>query len=63
MKEDREFLVSFEKGEPKWSKCCAGDLSEYPSVKWKLQNILTLKGTNPEKFKAGVEKLYEYLFN
>jgi len=61
-KEDREFLVSFEKGEPEWSKCCAGNLSEYPSVKWKLQNILTLKETNPEKFKAEVEKLYEHLF-
>lgn len=59
-KEDREFFVSFEKGEPEWSKCCAGDLSEYPSVKWKLQNILILKETNPEKFKAGMEKLKEY---
>lgn len=32
---DREFLLSFENGEPDWEKCCAGDLSRYPSVKWK----------------------------
>ncbi len=61
-KEDKEFLVSFEQGEPEWSKCCAGDLSDFPSVKWKLQNILKLKKTNPEKYKVGVEKLREYLF-
>ena len=61
-KEDKEFLISFEQGEPEWSKCCAGNLSEFPSVKWKLQNILKLKKTNPEKYKAGVEKLGEYLF-
>ena len=30
---DREFLLSFENGEPDWEKCCAGDLSRYPSVK------------------------------
>lgn len=61
-KEDKEFFVSFERGEPEWGKCCAGDLSKFPSVKWKLQNILKLKKTNPDKYKAGVEKLREYLF-
>ena len=59
--EDKEFLISFEQGKPEWGTCCAGDLSEYPSVKWKLQNILKLKETNPEKYNAGVEKLREYL--
>lgn len=61
-KEDREFLISFEQGEPEWDKCCAGDLSEYLSVKWKIQNILKLKATNPEKHNAGVAKLSEFLF-
>jgi hypothetical protein len=60
--DDKAFLLSFEQGEPEWDKCSAGDLSEYPSVKWKLQNILKLKGTNSEKFNAGVEKLREFLF-
>ena len=61
-KEDKEFLISFEQGVPEWDKCCAGDLSEYPSVKWKLQNILKLKATNPEKYNDGVEKLNGHLF-
>ncbi|MDP3442022.1 MAG: nucleotidyl transferase AbiEii/AbiGii toxin family protein, partial [Ignavibacteria bacterium] len=39
---DREFLISFERGSPEWDKCCAGDLSSYPSIQWKLKNILTL---------------------
>ncbi|MDH6303658.1 putative nucleotidyltransferase component of viral defense system [Parabacteroides sp. PF5-5] len=62
-KEDKEFLLSFEKGEPEWDKCSAGDLSKYPSVKWKLQNIRKLKENNPEKFDAGIEKLREFIFN
>ena len=58
---DREFLLSFESGEPDWSKCCAGDLSAYPSVKWKLQNIAKLKTNNPHKFELGLAKLKECL--
>lgn len=59
-KQDKEFLVSFENGEPDWDKCCAGDLSSYPSVKWKLQNIAKLKKNNSEKHQQGVEKLQEF---
>ena len=61
--EDKEFLISFEEGGPEWNKCCAGDLSEYPSIKWKLQNILQLKKTNSGKHSTGVEKLREHLFS
>ena len=57
---DKEFLISFEQGTPEWSKFALGDVSNYPSVKWKLQNILILKETNPEKYKSGVEKLSSY---
>lgn len=59
---DREFFLSFEQGEPDWSKCCAGDLGNYPSVKWKLQNIERLKKTNPKKFIQGIGKLHDFLF-
>jgi len=61
-KTDKEFLFSFESGIPNWDKCCAGDLSSYPSIKWKLKNIQTLKETNPSKFNNGVEKLRIFLF-
>lgn len=58
---DREFLLSFENGAPDWDKCCAGDLSGYPAIQWKLKNILTLKKTNPSKFDEGNEKLRRFL--
>lgn len=60
---DREFLFTYESGVPDWEKCCAGDLSGYPSIQWKLKNILTLKETNPSKFSEGVEKLRRFLFD
>jgi predicted nucleotidyltransferase component of viral defense system len=56
-KEDRNFLISFEKGLPDWSLCCAGNLSKYSSVQWKLKNIERLKASNPKKFEAGIKKL------
>ena len=59
---DREFLISFESGSPEWEKCCAGDLSGFPSIQWKLKNIQTLKNTNLSKFNKGIEKLRQYLF-
>ena len=58
---DKDFIISFENGEPKWEICCAGDLSIYPSVQWKLENIRKLKTTNPNKFKAGLSKLEKHL--
>lgn len=57
---DREFLLSFEEGIPDWSKCCAGNLGIYPSVKWKIRNIVKLKKTNPDKHKQGTEKLRQF---
>ena len=60
---DKEFLLSFEQGEPDWNKCCAGDLSQYPSVQWKLLNIGKLKESNPVKFEHGVNKLIRNLMD
>ena len=60
---DKEFLLSFEQGEPDWNKCCAGDLSQYPSGQWKLLNIGKLKESNPVKFEQGVNKLRRYLMD
>jgi len=59
---DREFLLSFETGNPDWEKCCAGDLSSFPAIQWKLKNIQTLKEKNPSKFNEGIEKLRKFLF-
>jgi hypothetical protein len=58
---DKEFILSVEMGAPDWNKCCAGDLSKYPSVQWKLMNIDRLKVSNTAKFKRGIDKLKEFL--
>lgn len=47
-KEDKYFLLSFKNGAPVWDKY---DFSSLPSIQWKLQNINTLKETNPAKHK------------
>ncbi len=60
---DKEFLISFEEGNPQWEKCCAGDLSLYPSVQWKLWNIECLKQQSPSKHRKGVDKLKNYLLS
>ena len=57
---DKDFIISFEEGTPDWGKCCAGDLSSYPSIKWKLQNIIKLKKVNPQKHKQGIERLLQH---
>lgn len=57
---DNDFILSFENGTPDWGKCSAGDLSNYPSVKWKLQNINKLKEINPQKHQQGIELLKQF---
>ena len=54
---DKDFLLSFEVGNPIWNLCCAGDLSAYPSIRWKQQNIIKLKEINPQKHLDGINKL------
>lgn len=56
---DKDFLLSFEVGNPIWNLCCAGDLSAYPSIRWKQQNIIKLKEINPQKHLDGIKKLRE----
>lgn len=60
---DKKFLLSFEKGCPNWNLCCAGDLSIYPSVQWKLLNIRKLKEHNIQKYEQGINKLNNFLFS
>jgi len=60
--EDKAFLLSFESAEPDWDNFEFGYFRDYPSVKWKLQNLGKLKSTNPDKLTAEVQKL-KSLFN
>ena len=45
--EDKDFLLSFAKGEPDWTIV---DYSKYPAIRWKLLNINKLKESNPLKY-------------
>lgn len=55
--EDKDFIISFEEGPPQWELCCAGDLSRYLSVQWKLLNIEKPKKQSQKKFQEGIDKL------
>jgi hypothetical protein len=50
---DKNFLLSFLKGEPKWTENY--NFSQYPPVRWKLMNLEKLKTLNLEKFNSQVE--------
>lgn len=55
--QDKAFLLSFESAEPKWGQFDFAYFQNYPSIKWKLQNLLKLKAQNPAKLKEEVDKL------
>ena len=51
---DKSFLLSFNRLEPDWS---IYDFQEYPSVKWKIQNLTKLHRSNLEKYQQQFEAL------
>lgn len=54
---DKEFLVDFEELSVDWNKSRYSYFREYPSVKWKIQNLQKLKAMNHEKMMAEANKL------
>ena len=57
---DRAFLLSVNRLEPDWS---IHEYQEFPSVKWKLQNIETFKKDNPEAYRQQLSNLEGILAN
>jgi hypothetical protein len=53
---DKKFILSFKQGNPDWS-LFVKDISQYPSIKWKLANIANLINNNPEKHQEMFKKL------
>jgi hypothetical protein len=53
---DKEFILSFKCGKPSWS-LFVKDISQYPSIKWKLENITNLINKNPAKHQEIYYKL------
>ena len=57
--EDKEFLLTFSKGEPDWTKV---NYSKFPAIRWKLLNIRKLKDNNPSKYAEQVDAVRQILF-
>ena len=55
--DDRQFLIGFEELAVDWENTPYSSFKEYPSVKWKMQNLQKLKASNPKKLKAEANKL------
>lgn len=54
---DRQFLIGFEELTVDWDNCPYLSFKEYPSVRWKIQNLQKLKSSNPKKLESEVQKL------
>ena len=55
--EDKRFLIAFEELSVDWENTMYSLFREYPSVRWKIQNLQRLKSSNPKKLKAEAETL------
>ncbi|MEX1014882.1 MAG: nucleotidyl transferase AbiEii/AbiGii toxin family protein [Candidatus Paceibacterota bacterium] len=58
--EQKEFLISFKRGEPKWDLVPLPHLNELPGVLWKLLNI---KRMSNQKHHKALQKLEDVLSN
>ena len=54
---DKQFLLSFESGEPMWDGYEFEYFKNYPSIQWKLLNLTKLKRSNPAKLQSEVDNL------
>lgn len=55
---DKTFLISFKSGDPQWELLGIDGVSEFPAVKWKLQNIRKMA---PQKRDEALGKLEKVL--
>jgi predicted nucleotidyltransferase component of viral defense system len=55
----KNMILSLVKCEPEW---LYGDWSHFPGIKWKIDNLKTLKMENPMKYKLQIEKLERLFF-
>lgn len=55
--DDKRFLIGFEELAVDWESTPYSSFREYPSVRWKMQNLQNLKTSNPKKLKTEADKL------
>ena len=56
-KNDKEFLISFVKGQPKWDLFPHKRLKDLPAIQWKLLNIGKLIKNDPKKNRSYIDLL------
>ena len=56
--QEKEFLISFKKGYPKWELIPIPILKDLPGVQWKLMNISKM---DTQKHKQAIDKLERVL--
>lgn len=56
--QDKEFLISFKSGNPKWHLLQIEQIELFPAIKWKLQNINSMSS---EKKELMLSRLIKYL--
>jgi len=56
----RNFLMSFKRGEPNWGLLSLSEVEHLPAVQWKLRNIHSM---TPTKREQAVERLRHVLFS
>lgn len=54
---DKDFLLSFKRGEPDWTLFDVPTAEQLPAIRWKLQNLQKLRDKNPEKHQEALVKL------
>lgn len=59
----RDFLLSMVRAEPRWELMPFDRLDELPAIKWKLQNLQSLKRRNARKFEAQYRMLADAFAN
>jgi len=57
---EKEFLVSFKEGEPKWDLLGVESVSELPSIKWKLINIGKMSSSKHNEAINKLKKALKY---
>jgi hypothetical protein len=53
---EKEFLVSFKRGEPRWDLLAVEHAAELPAVRWKLQNLGRMGEERRRAAVAGLER-------
>ncbi len=57
----KQFLLGLVRLEPDWSLMPFAHLQELPALKWKMQNLVKLRRSNPKKFELQSTELKRFL--